>query len=476
MSRPRFSEMLMNRRHALGVTVIQASKTLKLKESVLIAFEEGNFKELPQSGYAQGMLSSYARYLGLNAREVVDLFHEELYEYKNGTTSHELRRKTRDTRSGRGVAGYDVPNEMNSRPKAYVQYRTLLPTSGGPAGDMGSFATTSPIQQRNDRTVRSFDRGSARVLDRSFDRSSSERRDDLGFNRDRTYDRTYDRSSLTGQRSYDRSDLTTRRVSPRDYVDDLRYDDPLNPYERASTIPGRRSSRNIASTERPNVRRRTLASSSARSPEPKTFVDYLRVFFSDPGRAIFVIVVLLAVILTAIIVTSVSSCVNKNVNSDRSVQVSTSSTSNQDSGVEESSSDTQTTNVGVLSDGDTNDSAANQSDQNSDDAQDDASAVTDDEKPKETVVTVEVAAGSVSWLEITNDGSSVIADSVTGPWKESYTVHDSMTVQAGDPSVVSVTNNGTAVNFTSRASGLGILTIQGTPASAENTNTEQSDE
>ena len=122
MPRPRFSEMLVARRRQLGISITQASKTLKLKEQALIAFEEGDFENIPQSGYAQGMLSSYARYLGLNPREVVDLFQEEVFEHEHGTYSHELRRKTRDTQSGRGISGYDVPNEAESRPKAYVQY------------------------------------------------------------------------------------------------------------------------------------------------------------------------------------------------------------------------------------------------------------------------------------------------------------------------------------------------------------------
>ena len=78
--------------------------TLKLREDVLVAFEEGDFEHMPQSGYAQGMLSSYARYLGLNAREIVDLFQEELYEHRHGSSSHELRRRTRQTQAGRNIS------------------------------------------------------------------------------------------------------------------------------------------------------------------------------------------------------------------------------------------------------------------------------------------------------------------------------------------------------------------------------------
>ena len=68
MARPRFSEMLFDRRRQLGLSIAQASHVLRLKPQVLQAFEEGDFPSIPKSGYAQGMLSSYARYLGLNTR------------------------------------------------------------------------------------------------------------------------------------------------------------------------------------------------------------------------------------------------------------------------------------------------------------------------------------------------------------------------------------------------------------------------
>ena len=132
--RPRFSEMLGSRRRQLGLSIQQASSILRLREDVLVAFEEGDFERMPQSGYAQGMLSSYARYLGLNPRQITDLFQEELYEYVNGSTSHELRRHTRDVQAGRGVRGYDVVNEAGSRPKAYVEYHALLPSNAAPNG------------------------------------------------------------------------------------------------------------------------------------------------------------------------------------------------------------------------------------------------------------------------------------------------------------------------------------------------------
>ena len=125
MPRPRFSEMLVTRRRQLGLSISQASQVLRLKEQVLIAFEEGDFDHIPKSGYAQGMLSSYARYLGLNPRQVVNQFSADLNEYSKATQPA-------------------TPEESDT----YLAPRKLLPTSGGPAGDLGAFATTSQPHSR----------------------------------------------------------------------------------------------------------------------------------------------------------------------------------------------------------------------------------------------------------------------------------------------------------------------------------------
>ena len=82
MARPRFSEMLVERRRKLGLSIKQASSVLRLKEQVLIAFEEGDFASMPKSGYAQGMLASYARYLSLNPRVITRQFSSDLSDWE----------------------------------------------------------------------------------------------------------------------------------------------------------------------------------------------------------------------------------------------------------------------------------------------------------------------------------------------------------------------------------------------------------
>jgi len=75
----------------------------------------------------------------------------------------------------------------------------------------------------------------------------------------------------------------------------------------------------------------------------------------------------------------------------------------------------------------------------------------------------------VSWVEIQCDGASKVADTLTGPWSATYKVTDSITIQVSDTDAVQVTKNGETVNFDSRASGIGSVTIAGTPAATTST-------
>ena len=498
MARPRFSEALLERRRELGLSIGQASRILKLREDVLVAFEEGDYEHMPQSGYAQGMLSSYARYLGLNAREIVDLFQEELYEYRHGTSSHELRRRTRQTQAGRGVSGYDLVNEAGSRPKAYVEYRPLLPTSGGPAGDMGYFATTSPARSSSSvpltsaRPLTSAGRSSYAEQGRasydapaparhpynqapSHDRGqASTARRRAGAQRRRTEARGVEDS---GGAYYRRDDVSTRRVRPSEYTDDMRLDGRASPYAPASTISGRRSSRNIVSVERPNVRRRgqgparggSSGRGSRRPPARGGAVGAVESFFSDPRRALFAIILLCAAVLTAIIVLSVGSCVSGRSQGRPEGQTVAVNSAAQDGGGSGADSGAGTGASGA-------DAQSGAADDEGTDAGEDPTAedgagadAADGEgdaaaqEPKETIVEVSVASGGYSWVEILCDGVSEVAEGVTGPWSQTFNVHESITVQVADTSVVSVTENGEPTEFTSHAGGVASVTIKGTP-------------
>ena len=495
MPRPRFSEMLVARRRQLGISITQASKTLKLKEQALIAFEEGDFESIPQSGYAQGMLSSYARYLGLNPREVVDLFQEEVFEHEHGTYSHELRRRTRDTQSGRGISGYDVPNEAESRPKAYVQYHGLLPTAGGPAGDMGAFATTSGVRSRqssvplagsssdstNAYSFSEYATGHAYNAspDSAHRRSSSRLRTRGVAARRRVgiagvsgtegssrliretqstpgYPASSDQTRMMarGSRLGSRSDVSTRSVAPSEYTDDLHYDDQAAPYERASTISGRRGSRNIASVDRPNVRRRQPSnlSRAPRRSRRRGVMGAIDEFFSNTARAIATIVVVLAVILTLIIIFSVRACAANKTNPVPSRTVSV----NNESATQQSQSEKTDTTTEPKKDSEESKQPEK----------------TTETKTDKTEVEISVPDGQFSWLEIDEDGTYVVADKVTGPWSKTITVKGTLKIQAGVPGAVTVKVNGQTKAFENSSSGIGIMTIKGSESNSEDTSTK----
>lgn len=502
MRRPRFSEMLFTRRQQLGLTTSQASRILRLREDVLIAFEKGDFEKMPQSGYAQGMLSSYARYLGLNPRQVTDLFQEELHEHVNGSGSHELRRRTRDAQTGRVVSGYEAANEPGSKPKAYGEYHALLPDSGGPAGDMGAFATTTSARPRHsmplagsgpsaagayeNKTFGSASRSGMRQrrpyngdsAGRGRDQGSRDSRPDRRRRRDMQQRRgrdgsAADRTFKERRGTYRHDDVSARNIVSREYTDDMRLDETTNLYGRSSTISERRSSRNIANMERPSARRNGSSGRSASrgGRQQGRQSDSRRRrgagFFSDPRRAVFGIVLILAVVITPILVFAVSSRAN---NSPVAKSVSVTDANSGSTTTTSSSVPTSSNGPGSS---DTSKSTSSSGSASSTTSSDTSASGTSASTYTPTVVKVSVASGAYTWLEITSDGVSDIAESITGPWEREYTVSDSITVQAGDPSSVSVTNNGASVSFTSKASGLGSLSIKGTKP--PKTTTEQSE-
>ena len=62
--------------------------------------------------------------------------------------------------------------------------------------------------------------------------------------------------------------------------------------------------------------------------------------------------------------------------------------------------------------------------------------------------------------KIVVDGKSVVAESVTGPWTQTFEPTQSMSIQVGDTSAVTVTKNGENQSFDAKTSGLGTITIK----------------
>lgn len=482
MDRPLFSEMLVDRRRQLGLSIKQASNVLRLKEEVLIAFEEGDFDSIPKSGYAQGMLSSYARYLGLNAKTVVNQFSQDLFEHERGAGSHEARRRNRQTRSSEEGPLYETPqaavygrSQQGSR--TYVESHGFLPTAGGFAGDMSDFATTSRPRPRYQSRSENDD-------DSSYDVPSSY----SAYPQGRPYtsrvpvsttlsplgqsQRQRPASSWGGAAGYGardqygsarparqtsstystRDEVTTRRVMPSQYRDDMRLDNDGSSYQSASSMAGRRSSRNIASTERPNVRRRNSSQTRAqmRGRERNQsnnggIVGTLGSFFQERSRIAALIILMLFIVLMATLFLSVRSCINAQSGTGRTVSVTTADDETSEETTQEESSETDMT------------------DEEEKKAREEAAAAKaaeNESSSEERTIEVTVADGEVTWLEIEYDGFSDVAETVTGPWNRTYTVRQSISINVNSTSAVTVTEDGKKLEFESKASGIGTITIQ----------------
>lgn len=517
MTRPRYSEMLVERRRSLGLSVKQAAQVLKLKEQVLVAFEEGDFENIPKSGYAQGMLSSYARYLGLDPRVVVNQFTDDLWEYSHGNSPYEKRRRSRDSRPSNDTGGFEMPvrTRPGSRPSYLDGPQRLLPASQGPGGDVGRFSTTSQAHVRSESSNNGRPAGSsgsggyyssgssplvnARDVQGSFPQGrpysgrdwsqeqgqsqGSRQRGRVSSGRSPRYES--DDRARDGYRS--RDDVTTRHVRQDQYVDDLRLDPNARPYQAASTTTGRAQSRNISTPERPNVNRRGSGRGSGsgrknnrrgrtnQSRRRPGILGAIQWFLSDGKRIMFAIALLVAIILTVVIITSVGSCVSSQISSDRTVEVTQAET-------EQTTSDVQTTDTtGAQThsqdEGEDSDSGESTSEDSSDTTTDAEGEGTEGEAgttepapqiPTSYEVTVSVGDGEVSWVEIQNGSESVVAETITGPWSQTYTVTSTMIVQVGDTSAVTVTQDGENMRFDERASGVGTLTIE-IPTSTDQT-------
>ena len=69
---------------------------------------------------------------------------------------------------------------------------------------------------------------------------------------------------------------------------------------------------------------------------------------------------------------------------------------------------------------------------------------------------------------------SKVAYSIATPWDATYTVTDSITILVSDTNAVQVTKNGETVNFDSKASGIGSVTIAGTPVATDTSTSSDS--
>lgn len=76
----RLADRLKQERKRQGLSIEQVAKETKIRPEFLKAIEEGEYKKLPGSSYAQGFVKNYIEYLNLPVKENLAMFRREFNE------------------------------------------------------------------------------------------------------------------------------------------------------------------------------------------------------------------------------------------------------------------------------------------------------------------------------------------------------------------------------------------------------------
>lgn len=87
------SEILSSARGRKKISIKKASRDLSTRREYLEAIENSQWQNLPEPPFAQGLVRSYATYLGLDAEHTLALFRREYDEAKYRASSSKKARK-----------------------------------------------------------------------------------------------------------------------------------------------------------------------------------------------------------------------------------------------------------------------------------------------------------------------------------------------------------------------------------------------
>lgn len=134
-------QLFYEAREAIGVSLKEAHFSTQLSVEVLEHIESNQFVEIGASVYVRGYLGIYAKYLGLDAKRIVDI-----YESQNATTRIEIRpsiaqsintRKLRSKRHSKALSSFVVIAVLVGLGYGYYLLKPLLfPTVEQPVAEL----------------------------------------------------------------------------------------------------------------------------------------------------------------------------------------------------------------------------------------------------------------------------------------------------------------------------------------------------
>ncbi len=219
----KIGDMLRARRESIGMSLSEAAETTNIRARVLATFEAGDYAHFPAKGYAQGMLSSYARLLGLDPRKVLATYDAELAEYDQRC---EIARNAEYARRGDGRFGMRKPQGAKpvSRGRAAARQMAEERERADEERREIAQAATEQTTARNVKVVRKRSAGRERGSEaRRGEAWRGEREMADETRRDTRYDgRDFEGENRRDERAFTGDVRRDERYEGRDFVGDAR--------------------------------------------------------------------------------------------------------------------------------------------------------------------------------------------------------------------------------------------------------------
>lgn len=141
MSQVTSGKVLRETRERKGYDLTTVARRLRIRPDILRAIEAGDYNNMPPRGYTRNMVNAYARLLGLNPTEIVNMYLDEAYavqvEKARGrapSSGFDMERASRNPRMGRarnrGVRDVSA-NGDNGRDDGYETVRPIRTSADG---------------------------------------------------------------------------------------------------------------------------------------------------------------------------------------------------------------------------------------------------------------------------------------------------------------------------------------------------------
>lgn len=433
---------LRARRESLGISLEQMAKTTNIRPGLLQAFEESEYEKHPPKGYASGMLSSYARALGMDPRQILSGYSRELED----EARHDIPEGTgRFGRVGSGDAARGSRRSGVTRRRSSSADQSPRSTGSwssdeldpASSGVMGRSRGSVKVVAKSSRTSKGH-----RVPTASSVREQEEISSLDAYKRSmREREEAGNTGRLSSSSSFSRvgssSPATTGRLSSlaRDtgsfaaLDDDERDDAASSTYERRRRGPQRPQKRTSSSAggERGSRGRYSKAAANVSLSLPERVVGAVTSALSEKRTRLIIIAVVCVVAALLLIASFLLSTAGKSDTGILSVEGGAGEQTITDNGTDKKTG-----------------SAV-------------ATVTTANGNP--VSVSVDVPKGKTSLISIVYDDDKAYDGTAVGPWHREFQVTQSFSATFGTVDAVTVQANGNAVEIPTQEDGSGSLEL-----------------